>query len=293
MPIKTVGFIGAGNMGAPMARNARAAGFDITICDRDPAVLEAFRAEGVQASDRVADCAGADALVVLLANDGQIIDAMTGAGGLAASIPEGHAPLVCIMSTTLPDTLAAVRAPLVAAGARLIDAPVSGGIVGAIEAALSILMGGAREDVEAAMPLMRAMGENVFHCGDIGAGEVVKIINNITCIANIFLTAEVAELAEAHGVSFEALSEIMALSSGRNFLTEDAATGRRQFAEWAKTPQSYRAVHDVVAKDLHFARALSDLAGVAAPLTRVVSQYVDSDDPAAMMRWMAVGRVGR
>ncbi|HQZ13213.1 MAG TPA: NAD(P)-dependent oxidoreductase [Devosia sp.] len=292
MPIKTVAFIGAGNMGAPMARNARAAGFDILVCDRNPAVLDQFRAEGVRVTDLTADCAGEDAVVVLLANDQQILATLTGPGGLADAVSPGHVPLICLMSTTLPDTLAAIKGPLADKGARLIDAPVSGGIVGAQEGTLSILMGGPKDDVDAAMPLMQAMGKNIFHCGNLGAGEVVKIINNIICIANIFLTAEVVQLAEAHGVSYEALTPIMSVSTGLNFLTRDAAMGRRQFSQWAKTPESYRAVHDVVAKDLRFALALSDLAGVPEPLTRALSEYVDSYDPEAMKRWMAAGRVG-
>ena len=101
------------------------------------------------------------------------------------------------------------------------------------------------------------------------------------------------QLAEAHGVSYEALTPITSVSTGLNFLTKDAAMGRRQFAQWAKTPESYRAVHDVVAKDLHFALRLSDLARMPKPLIRAVSEYVDSYDPAAMERWMACGRVGQ
>lgn len=293
MAIRTVAFIGAGNMGAPMARNARKAGFDVLVCDRNPVVLDQFRAEGLRVTSNVADCAGDDAVIVLLANDEQIMATMTGPGGLSDAIPPGHAPLICIMSTTLPDTLVALQGKLAGAEARLIDAPVSGGIVGAQDGTLSILVGGAKEDFDAALPLLETMGKNIFHCGALGAGEVVKVINNVICIANMFLTAEVMQLAEAHGVSYEALTPITAVSTGRNFLTEDAAIGRRQFAQWAKTPESYRAVHNIVAKDLHLALRLSDLSGTAEPLMRAVSAYVDSRDPAAMDRWMNCGKVER
>jgi len=293
MPIKTVGFIGVGNMGAPMARNVRAAGFDVLVCARNPAVLEAFRAEGFRVTDTAAGCAGEDAAVVMLANDAQILATLTGPEGYAASVPEGHAPLVCVMSTTLPDTLAAVKASLGETGARLIDAPVSGGIVGAKEGTLSILMGGHKDDVDAAMPLMRAMGMNIFHCGELGAGEVVKIVNNIICIANIFLTAEALKLAEAHGVSYEALAPILSVSTGLNFLTRDAAMGRRQFSAWARTPEAYRAWHDVVSKDLHFALELADRAGTSGPLVRAVSEHVDSHDATALRRWMAAAKAGQ
>lgn len=81
------------------------------------------------------------------------------------------------------------------------------------------------------MKLMQAMGKNIFQCGALGAGEVVKVINNIICIANIFLTAEAVQLAEAHGFSFETLTPITSVSTGLNFLTKDAETGRRQFAQ--------------------------------------------------------------
>lgn len=292
MPINTVGFIGVGNMGAPMARNARAAGFDVLVCARNPVVLDEFRAEGFRVTDTAADCAGEDAVVVMLANDQQIMATLTETGGYAASVPAGHAPLVCVMSTTLPDTLTAVKTSLSETDARLIDAPVSGGIVGAKEGTLSILMGGHKDDVDAAMPLMRTMGKNIFHCGDLGAGEVIKIVNNIICITNIFLTAEALKLAELYGVTYEALEPILSVSTGLNFLTADAAMGRRQFSEWGRTPESYRAWHDVVAKDIHFALELSDKAGMYGPLVRSVSEYVDNHDTTAMRQWMATGKTG-
>lgn len=89
----------------------------------------------------VAECASADAIIVLLANDAQILEAMLGPGGLADAFPAGHQPVVCMMSTTLPDTLQTISAGLRASGARLIDAPVSGGIVGAEQATLTVMMG--------------------------------------------------------------------------------------------------------------------------------------------------------
>lgn len=133
--------------GRPHGAKRQEGGFDVLICDRNPVVLDQLRAEGLRVTNTVADCAGEDAVVVLLASDEQIMATMTGPGGLAGSIPAGHAPVVCIMSTTLPDTLVALQGPLAAAGARLIDAPVSGGTVGAQDGTLSILLGGAEDDV--------------------------------------------------------------------------------------------------------------------------------------------------
>lgn len=291
MELKTVAFIGAGSMGAPMARNARQAGFDVIVCDRSQSVLDAFLAEGACVTTSAADCASADAIVVLLASDAQIIEVMLGAGGVVDAIPAGRRPLVCMMSTTLPDTLHTLDAALKTRGARLVDAPVSGGIVGAEQATLSIMMGGEPEDVAAVMPLMRSMGSEIFHCGALGAGEVVKVVNNMLCIANMFLTAEAIELAERHGVSFERLAPILNVSTGRNFLTQDAALGRSHYGAWARSEAAFASLHQVVSKDLHLARKLAGLADVDLRLLDEVSGYLDAADDSVARRWMRHGRV--
>lgn len=291
MTLKTIAFIGVGNMGAPMARCARRAGFDLIVCDRNQVVLDAFAKEGARITINAADCADADAVIVLLANDAQIMDVLLGKQGLVQAIPAGSHPIICMMSTTLPDTLQALKGPIEAAGARLIDAPISGGIVGAEQGTLSIMLGGDAADVQAVMPLMEAMGERIFHCGALGAAEVVKVINNMLCVTNMFLTAEAIELAQRHGVSFESLSPILAVSTGLNFLTANAQTGRAQYRAWARSEEAYTAIYNVVSKDLHLALKLADLAQVDLGLLKGVSQYVDSGDPLAVGRWMSSGQV--
>ncbi|MBS0509068.1 MAG: NAD(P)-dependent oxidoreductase [Proteobacteria bacterium] len=287
----TVAFIGVGNMGAPMARNARRGGFELMVCDRNQAVLDQFAKEGVRVTTSAADCAAADAIVVLLANDAQVLDTLLGEQGLVQAIPAGHHPIVCMMGTTLPDTLNRLKGPIEAAGGRLIDAPVSGGIVGAQQGTLSIIMGGEAADVQAVTPLMQTMGQRIFHCGALGSGEVVKVINNMICVTNMFLTAEAIELAQKHGVSFESLSPILSVSTGLNFLTADAPTGRAQYHAWARSQDAYTAIYNVVRKDLHLALKLAELGQLNLGLLKGVSQYVDSGDPEAMGRWMRSGGV--
>lgn len=291
MRIKTVAFIGAGAMGAPMARRTRQAGYDVLVCDRNEAVRDGFAAENTRVTRAAADCAVADAVIVLLANDAQIMAALIGEDGLAQAIPPGHRPIVCIMSTTLPETLNALQGPLAGAGARLIDAPVSGGVVGAEQGTLTIMVGGESADVSAVTPLMEAMGSRIFHCGPLGAAEVIKVINNMLCVANMFLTAEAVQLAEAHGVAFEALTPILSVSSGLNFLTADAALGRAQYRAWARSEDAFRATFNIVSKDLHLALELADRARIAPGLLQAVSAYVDTNDPQAMVRWMQCGGV--
>jgi 3-hydroxyisobutyrate dehydrogenase len=289
--IKTVAFIGAGNMGAPMAWRAHQAGFELIVCDRNENALATFQEKGIRVTRESTDCAAADVIIVLLANDTQVLDVLTGPNGICHHIPAGHQPVVCMMGTTLPDTLNTLKGPLEASGAHLVDAPISGGIVGAQNGTLSIMMGGHESQVQRLMPLMQSMGRRIFHCGELGSGEIVKVINNMLCIANMFLTAEAIELAEKHGVSFETLSPILSVSTGLNFLTADAQTGRAQYAAWARSKEAYKAIHDVVNKDLTLAKRLAELAQTDLGLLAQISAYVESNDPAAMRRWMRSGKV--
>lgn len=289
MSVRTIAFVGAGSMGAPMARRARDAGFDVIVCDRDQRVLDAFSQEGTAVTTEAAECATADVIIVLLANDTQIMQVMLGENGIAQAVTEAHCPIVCMMSTTLPSTLMALKEGFDGTGIELIDAPISGGIVGAQSGDLTIMVGGSASPVKKVMPLFEVLGKRIFQCGDLGSAEVVKIINNMICVANIFLTAEAISLAQAHGVCFEKLAPILAVSTGQNFLTVDAERGRAQYYQWARSEEAYAAIHSVTGKDLHLAQKLADHAGIDLNLLREISRYVDSDDPQSMERWMKIG----
>ncbi len=288
--IRTVAFIGAGNMGAPMARNVQRAGYELIVCDLNESVLASFTKLGARVTTKAHDCAVADVIIVLLANDEQIKDVLIGEEGLAKYIPKDRHPLICIMGTTLPDTLQLIKGAFDLAGASLIDAPISGGIVGAEKGTLTIMLGGDEDDIKRVMPLMESMGKNIFHCGALGSAEVVKVINNMLCVTNMFLTAEAIDLAERHGVSFEKLSPILAVSTGLNFLTADAQNGRAQYAAWAPSEEAYDAIYRVVRKDLHLALKLAELVKIDLDLLKGISKYVDSNDPNAMIRWMHSGQ---
>ncbi|SAL00062.1 3-hydroxyisobutyrate dehydrogenase [Caballeronia calidae] len=291
MEIRTVAFIGVGSMGAPMARRVMQAGFELTVCDRNPAVLASFEAQGARVTMSARDCGAADVIVVLVGNDAQINDVTIGADGLVHGVDEGRAPVVCVMSTTLPGTLQAIAPQLSAAGARLIDAPISGGIVKAEDGTLTIMLGGASPDIDAVMPVMHAMGQNLFRCGELGSAEVVKVVNNMLCIATMFLTAEAIDLAERHGVKFEQIAPIVNVSTGRNFLTVDAAEARRQYGAWARSEQAFGALVKVVSKDLHLARDMAASGKLDLGLLDEVSRYVDAHGRSAMDQWMRHGGV--
>ena len=291
MNIRKVAFIGVGSMGAPMAMRVMDAGYELVVHDRNPAAVERFRNAGASIASRASDCAAADVVIVLVANDEQIFEVTTGPEGIVRGIARGHSPLVCIMCTTHPETIKRVAGPLVGAGARVMDAPISGGIVGAQEGTLTILMGGKREDFAIVHPLLRVMGANLFECGDLGSAEVVKVANNVVCVAVQFLTAEVIEFAERLGVPFEKLAPILNVSSGRSFLTVDPEEGRRHYAAWARSPEAFDSLMKILAKDLHLAEKLAASVDLRLELLSRVAAYADSVDRKVFAQWAHHGNL--
>ena len=286
MTIKTVALIGAGNMGSRMARCIKRAGFDLTVCDQDLTVLEAFKKEGASVTQDPRDCALADAIIVLVANDAQIVSVTCGTTGFIEAIPSEHQPLVCMMSTTLPSTLKQIAAQLKNTRAHLIDAPVSGGLVKAEQGTLTIMMSGDEQDLNRAEPLMRSMGTEIFRCGALGAAEVIKVINNMLGIANIYLAAEAFELAAKYGVNIEQIAPILEVSSGRNFMSLDGAMTRQHYQAWARSQEAFFSLVNIVSKDLHLAKTLADEAKLELPLLNDLSRNVDATDQTVMKRWM-------
>lgn len=292
MTIRSVGFIGVGNMGAGMARCVRDAGFDLLVCDTNPAALERFEREGVRTTSRAADCAGMDAVIVLVANDAQILSVTLGPDGIARAVKKGQEPLICLMSTTLPETVAKVAKGLSAFGMRMVDAPVSGGQVRAEDGTLTIMIAGADADIDRAEPLMRSMGSDVFRCGALGAAEVVKLVNNMLGIASMYLAAEAFDLAASHGVSMERIIPILEVSSGRNFLTADASMAPKHYQTWTRSGPAFDALISILRKDLHLAQALARPVGRALPLLDEISRHVDATDDSVKTRWMRLAAQG-
>ena len=290
MTIKTVALIGAGNMGSRMALCVKRAGFQLTVCDQDQAVLDAFAKEGVSVTRNPRDCAQADAIIVLVANDAQILSVTSGPEGFINAIPTEHQPLVCLMSTTLPTTIQLIAKSLQSTQAHLIDAPVSGGLVKAAQGTLTIMMSGADADLDRAEPLMRAMGTPIFRCGSLGSAEVIKVINNMLGIANMYLAAEAFELAARHGVNIEQIAPILEVSSGRNFMSLDADLTHQHYQAWARSKEAFYSLVNIVSKDLHLAKELAQEVQLDLPLLNDVSKHIDATDDKILTRWQLAAK---
>jgi 2-hydroxy-3-oxopropionate reductase len=230
---KAVGFVGLGIMGACMAGNLLEAGYELVVHNRTRTKAERLAQRGARAADSPREVAeGSDVIITMLPGPPQVEEVVAGDGGLLEGAREGS--LIIDMSTSSP-----ILAQELARAARnkavgMLDAPVSGGDVGARDGTLSIMVGGEENDFERARPLFRVMGETVVHVGGVGAGQVVKACNQIVVALVIEAIAEALVLGSKAGVDPDRVVEVLSggLASnkvlevkGEKFLSHEFAPG--------------------------------------------------------------------
>ena len=222
--MERVGFVGLGIMGAPMARNALKAGFAVTVTNRTPGRAKPLGEAGATVVKTPREVAQRSDIVVTMVTSSPDVEAVTfGPDGIAAGAHDGL--LAIDMSTISPAATreiakraAANRPPF-----RTLDAPVSGGQVGAIEARLSIMIGGAEDDTKRAMPLFQAMGKTIVHIGDHGAGQACKLANQIAVALNNLGVSEALVFAKAQGIDLERTRQVIAGGAGSSWAMQNYA----------------------------------------------------------------------
>jgi 3-hydroxyisobutyrate dehydrogenase len=214
-----VAFIGLGNMGLPMALNLLKAGFGVSGHDLVATQVEKFVAGGgASQSDTLAAVAQAKIVITMLPASKHVESAYLGDNGILAHARAGTLLIDC--STIAPDAARKVAAAAAERKLTLLDAPVSGGTAGAAAATLTFMVGGPAEGVAAARPYLEKMGKAIFHAGTHGAGQTVKMCNNMLLGIQMIGTCEAIRLGMANGIDPKLLSEIMSKSSGRNWALE-------------------------------------------------------------------------
>ena len=214
-----IAFIGLGNMGGPMAANLVKAGHAVRAFDLVPKALDAAVGVGaIAAVSAAATLEAAEVVISMLPASRHVEDLYLGEDGILASIPEGALVIDC--STIAPASARKVAAAAQARGLPMLDAPVSGGTAGATAGTLTFIVGGQARALEHARPLLQAMGRNIFHVGDSGAGQVAKLCNNMALGVIMAVTGEAIALGVAHGLDPAVVSQMMAVSTGRSWATE-------------------------------------------------------------------------
>ena len=281
-----IGFIGLGNMGAPMARNLAAAGHAVTGFDSAPVAVE-----GVTPAASAAEAARDKDAVVTMLPSGAILRAVH-----AETVPAASSGAVFVDCSTVDvESARAVAATAAAAGLLAVDAPVSGGVAGAAAGSLTFLAGGTAEAFAAARPLFEVMGARAVHCGAAGAGQAAKLCNNLILGVSMIGVCEAFGLAGRLGIDPHALYDVVSTSSG-------ACWSVTSYCPVPGVGPTSPADHDyrpgfaaeLMLKDLTLGQQAADAVGASTPLageaTRLYAAFVEDGgrgrDFSAMLPWL-------
>ena len=267
---ETICFIGLGTMGREMAANLLKAGHRVRAFDVRSEAVESVAALGATPCQSIAAAAGdADVAITMLPDTPDVEDVVYGDGGLLANPPVKR--LVVDMSTIAPDAARRIAADLEKAGVDFVDAPVSGGPVGAKNATLSIMAGGKPEAFARARGVFAAMGTTITHVGAAGAGQTVKLCNQLVCGINIQAICEAIALARASGLDLDVLRSVLLGGSAASWMLDKLGPSMIEGNDAA----GFRI--DLMLKDLRLVQQQAQALSVPLPATALVtSQYVDA-----------------
>ncbi len=263
-----IGFVGLGIMGRPMARNLMEDGYELVLYNRTEEKAEELAQEGTaEVADSPREVAeNSDIIITMLPDSPQVEVILAGEGGVLEGLGEGS--LVVDMSTISPVVTKVLAEKVEERGASMLDAPVSGGDVGAQQGELSIMVGGSEEDFERARPLFDVMGRAATHVGPVGAGQVVKACNQIVVALTIEAVSEALVLGSKAGVKPEKVVEALSGGLAGSAVME---AKKEKFFDHDFDPGFRVELHH---KDLGIALAAGREYGVTLPVTAIVDQML-------------------
>lgn len=265
--MSTIAFIGLGTMGSPMAVNMQQAGYTVRGYNRTPEKTRALVEAGGTASSSIAEAVEGAEVVCLMVPDTPDVEAvLRGKDGVLEHAEPGT--LIIDFSSIRPDISRQLAAEARERGLRMIDAPVSGGEAGAKHGVLSIMVGGATEDFDAARDLLCTVGSTVVHVGPNGSGQTVKAANQLVVGGTMQLVAEAVVFLEAHGVDIESALEVLGGGLAGSKVLEQK---RRNMIDRNFEPGFRLELHQ---KDMGIVSAAAWEAGVVTPLGSTVAQLM-------------------
>lgn len=265
-----VGFIGLGVMGREMSRNLVEAGYNVAVYDVRADAADELVSIGARRADTIADAvANADIAITMLPDTSQVEEIVTGEHGLCANPPKGR--LFVDMSTISPQATKRMHAILGERGVGMLDAPVSGGPQGAKNAALSIMVGGEAGDFHKAERFLQAMGTTITHVGGTGAGQTVKLCNQLVCGINLQAICEALALGRACGVDLQQMRSVLLGGSASSWMLEKLGSSMID----GDVSAGFRI--DLMLKDLRLVVEMAQQQSVPLPGTALVTnQYIDA-----------------
>lgn len=279
-----VGFIGLGVMGRAMVANLLRAGHEVTVWARRPASMQPLIDQGARAAGSPADCArGMDAVITIVTTGDDVRQVVLGRDGVIEGAQPG---CVLIDHSTIPPSVArAIAGALKEKGVDMLDAPVSGGERGAIEASLAIMAGGEAAVFERMKPLLSAVGRTLVHVGPSGAGQVTKACNQLILCAFIEAAAEAAHLAAASGVDFAKLRDAMLHGSAASRALElfGGKMAARDFEAGVQSRLHHKDMGIVLGEAVQLGMAMPLSAAVWQQLNALMAQGDGARDTSALL----------
>ena len=268
--LSSVTFIGAGVMGLPMVRNLRKGGVPVRVFDVRESVRSALSAEGIDVVATLAEAGDRlGTVITMLPDTPDVRSVVLGGGGLAETLPSGS--LFIDMSTISPSAEREMGQRFADRGIAMVDAPVSGGVVGAVNGTLSIMVGGTEDAFEAARPFLSCMGKSILHAGELGNGQVFKLCNQLMVASHIQAMCEAFALARAHGANLELMSKALRGGAAGSWMLDNL--GPKVLAK--DTGAGFRI--DLQLKDLKLANDAAFDKGVPLPgLALATSLYLEA-----------------
>ncbi len=267
VPPASIGFIGLGQMGIPMAHQLLRAGYAVKAFDAAEAARANFEAvTGTAAVESAAAACHGVAAVITMLPDGKIVRrVLCGAGDETGALAAAEPGTIIIdMSSSSPIDTRALAAALQPGGYALVDAPVSGGVKRALDGSLAIMAGGEAETIARVRPLLSAMGSAVFATGPLGSGHAMKALNNYVSAAGLVAAAEAILVGRRFGLDPEVIVDVLNASTGRNNSTEKKMKQQVLSGDFASGFSMA-----LMTKDLHTAAEIARDAGIATPLAAV------------------------
>ena len=273
MSDERIAFIGTGIMGAPMARNLLRAGFAVVAHNRTRSKAEALQADGATVVDSPAQAAGqADVVISCLPDSPDVEAVWLGANGVVENLRPNT--LGIDMSTVAPATARRVADALEQRDAAFLDAPVSGGDVGAVNGTLSIMAGGPAAAFERARPAFEAMGKTIVHCGPNGMGQQTKLCNQVICVLNILAAAEAIALGKKAGLDLERMLEAVSAGAAGSWMLQNLGP------KMASGDTAPGFMIDLQQKDLRLVHETARELNVSLPGTSLVHQLFAANQAA-------------
>lgn len=274
--IKTIGFIGLGNMGVPMAANLVRAGYQVIAFDLDTGRAQDFvKDHAARATSDLAELGkSADAIVTMLPTGREVREVLFGVqdGALAAHLKAGA--YVIDMSSADPVGTRALGQDLAARKITLVDAPVSGGVVRATDGSLAIMIGGDADAIAAVRPLLSKMGQKLFEVGGLGCGHAMKALNNFLAATSFTAAAEAVAVGRRFGLDPAVMIDVINVSTGRSFATENLI---KQHVLSGAFGTGFAL--GLLAKDVGIAADLADQIGMDAPVGQLIrDMWADARD---------------